>query len=99
MHERMMTAYFSENRDISSLPESRGLWIEVGLPEQAFESMQAPEIEALVRREFEEAQGLSATGVPGLRRADNEIIITGAQPEEVYRRWFEKSLADGIQTP
>jgi predicted DsbA family dithiol-disulfide isomerase len=61
--------------------------------------MNAKEIEAEVLRDFEEAQSLSATGVPGLRRADNDVVIVGAQPEEVYRRWFEKSLADGIVTP
>jgi predicted DsbA family dithiol-disulfide isomerase len=99
LHERLMTAYFSENRDISDAEELRTLWAEVALPPEAFDVMNAKEIEAEVLRDFEEAQSLSATGVPGLRRADNDVVIVGAQPEEVYRRWFEKSLADGIVTP
>lgn len=99
LHERLMTAYFSENRDISDAGELRSLWAEVDLPPEAFDVMDSKEIEAEVVRDFEEAQSLSATGVPGLRRADNDIVIVGAQPEAVYRRWFEKSLADGIVTP
>ena len=75
------------------------LWDELDLPDGAFDAVDAPEVEAQVLREFEEAQSLGATGVPGLRRADNDIIIVGAQPEAVYRRWIEKSLADGIETP
>lgn len=99
MHQRLMTAYFTENRDISDYDELRSLWIELELPKDRFEEIHSEEIEAKVFRDFEEAKDLSATGVPGLRRADNDIIIVGAQPELVYRRWFEKSLADGIVTP
>ncbi len=98
MHERLMVAYFAENRDISSIEELRSLWDELGLPASAFEVVSSEEIEQEIWREFEEARQLGATGVPGLRRADNEIIIVGAQPEAVYRRWIEKSLAAGIET-
>ncbi len=98
MHERLMVAYFAENRDISSFEELRSLWDELGLPPPAFDVVNSEEIEKEILREFEEARQLGATGVPGLRRADNEIIIVGAQPEAVYRRWIEKSLADGIET-
>jgi predicted DsbA family dithiol-disulfide isomerase len=99
LHERLLTDYFSENRDISDAGELRSLWAQVELPLEAFDAMDSKELDAEVFRDFEEAQSLSATGVPGLRRADNDIIIVGAQPEEVYRRWFERSLADGIVTP
>ncbi len=96
MHERLMEAYFAENRDVSSETELRALWRELELPESGLEALGSSEIEREVQQEFEEARALGATGVPGLRRADNEIIIVGAQPEAVYRRWFEKSLADGV---
>ena len=68
------------------------------MPASAFDVVYSEQIEQEIWREFEEAQQLGATGVPGLRRADNEIIIVGAQPEAVYRRWIEKSIADGIET-
>jgi predicted DsbA family dithiol-disulfide isomerase len=98
MHERLMVAYFSENRDISDSQELQRLWLELDLAPGAFDEMGSPEIEAEVFREYDEARELGASGVPGLRRADNEIIIVGAQPEAIYRRWIEKSLADGIVT-
>jgi predicted DsbA family dithiol-disulfide isomerase len=98
-HQKLMTAYFNENRDISNRDELLDLWTDLGLAKGAFSAMDSPEIEAEVMAEFEEAKSMSATGVPGLRRADNDIIIVGAQPEAIYRRWFEKSLADGIATP
>jgi len=98
-HQKLMVAYFSENRDISNRDELLALWTDLGLAEDAFAAMDSEEVEAEVMRDFEEAKSLGATGVPGLRRADNDIIIVGAQPESVYRRWFEKSLADGIVTP
>lgn len=98
IHDRLLEAYFAENRDISDYGVLRELWDELGLPPEAFEIAREPEIEAQVHREFAEARDLGATGVPGLRRADNEIIIVGAQPEAIYRRWIEKSLADGIET-
>jgi predicted DsbA family dithiol-disulfide isomerase len=99
MHERLMLAYFHENRDISSPAELAAIWLELGLPPEAAGFMEGEEARASVLRDHEEACSLDATGVPGLRRADNDIIIVGAQPREVYRRWFEKSLSDAIETP
>jgi len=92
MHRRLMTAYFAENRDISSFDVLRSLWDGEGLPGEAFEQAHSDEIEALIFSEFEEAQRLGATGVPALRRADSDAIIVGAHPESLYRRWFERSL-------
>lgn len=99
VHERLMTAFFAENQDISDDGVLRGLWAELGLPESSFDYALSEEAHRDVLADFEQAQSLSATGVPGLRRLDNDIIIVGAQPTEVYRRWFEKSLAEGVQTP
>jgi predicted DsbA family dithiol-disulfide isomerase len=92
MHTRLMTAYFAENRDISSFEVLRGLWDAEGLPADAFEFAQSDEIESLIFREFEEARQLGATGVPAIRRTDNEAVIVGAHPESLYRRWIERSL-------
>lgn len=94
MHMRLMTSYFAENRDISSFPVLRSIWDEEGLPGDAFEVAHSEEIEALIFREFDEARRLGATGVPALRRADDEMVIVGAHPESLYRRWIERSLAD-----
>jgi predicted DsbA family dithiol-disulfide isomerase len=93
MHARLMTAYFAENRDISSYDVLRSLWDGEGLPGDRFEVAKSTEIRALIFREFEEARELGATGVPAMRRADNEAVIVGAHPESLYRRWIERSLA------
>jgi len=94
MHSRLMTAYFAENRDISSFGVLRSIWDDEGLPGDAFEFAHSDEIESLVFREFEEARLLGVTGVPAMRRADNEAVIVGAHPESLYRRWIERSLAE-----
>lgn len=95
MHERLMVAYFSENRDISSQAVLRSLWKELGLPEAAFAASEQEELLAQILREHEEAREWGATGVPAIRRIDNDAVITGAHPIELYRRWIERSLLRG----
>jgi predicted DsbA family dithiol-disulfide isomerase len=95
MHSRLMTAYFAENRDISSFDVLRELWLAEGLPPDAFDVAKRDEIEALIWREFDEARELGATGVPAMRRIDNEAVIVGAHPEALYRNWIERSLTRG----
>jgi predicted DsbA family dithiol-disulfide isomerase len=92
IHSHLMTAYFAENRDISSFEVLRSIWDREGLPSDAFEVAYSDEIESLIFQEFEEARQLGATGVPAMRRADNEAVIVGAHPESLYRRWIERSL-------
>ncbi len=89
-----MSAYFAENRDISCFGVLRALWDGEELPGDAFELAHSEEIESIIFREFEEARLLGTTGVPALRRADNEAVIVGAHPESLYRRWFDRSLAE-----
>lgn len=95
MHERLMTAYFAENRDVSSEAVLRTLWDEVGLDGAAFERTRDPEIEARIRLDHEEAREWGANGVPAIRRIDNDAVLVGAHPEALYRRWIERSLARG----
>ncbi len=94
MHERLMTAYFAENRDISSFDVLRMLWNEAELPDEAFDIAHSEEIESIILAEFDEARELGATGVPAMRRIDTDAVIVGAHPEALYRRWIERSLAN-----
>ena len=91
-HDRLMSAYFTENRDISAEPIQRALWAELALPEEAFECAQRPETLDLVLKEHHEAKDLGANGVPAVRRSDNPAIIVGAHPIALYRRWIERSI-------
>lgn len=93
LHERVLRAYFEENRDISSEAVLRALWAEAGLAPGAFAACADP---ALLRETIEdhnEAVELGMTGVPAVRIAGSDAFLTGAQPLDVYRRWVAKLLA------
>jgi len=93
MHERLLSAYFEENRDISSEPVLRELWRDAGLPDAGFAACADP---ALVRETIDDhnqAVELGMTGVPAVRVAGSDAFLMGAQPLDVYRRWVAKLLA------
>jgi predicted DsbA family dithiol-disulfide isomerase len=93
MHERLLDAYFVENLDTSDLETLLGLWRAVGLDAAAFEEHRDPAILRDVLREHNEAVEFGATGVPAVRLEGNPAVIVGAQPESLYRRWIDRSLA------
>ena len=94
MRERLFRAYFSENRDISDADTLEALWRELDLPEEHFASHREPALEEQVWSEYREAMECGATGVPAVRMADQDFVLMGAQPEAMYRRWFERRRAE-----
>jgi len=92
VHERLFSAYFTENRDISRRDTLLAVWRECGLPEGAFERCDDPVIREAVLADHEEAIELGIHGVPAVRIDPNPIAAVGAQPLEAYRRWFLKEL-------
>lgn len=92
MHARLLRAYFVESRDISRDAVLRELWDELGLEPEAFALRERPEIVEQVLADHAEALRLGATGVPAVRLEDNEAVIVGAQPAELYQRWIERTL-------
>ena len=96
MHERLLSAYFCESRDISDIATQRQLWREVELPEAAFAERDDPEILKQIVAEHREAQEGGATGVPAVRLAGNDAIIVGAHPYELYERWVTRILERGV---
>jgi predicted DsbA family dithiol-disulfide isomerase len=94
IHERLLRAYFSESRDITNWDTLKTLWLELGLPEEAFAESENPALSEQVFAEHREAVELGATGVPAVRRADDSIVIVGAHPAEMYRRWIERALSE-----
>ena len=95
MHARLMSAYFTHNRDISSEVVLQDLWAAEGLADDAFAVSREAEIEAQIFRDHDEAQEWGANGVPAIRRIDNDAVIVGAHPEALYRRWIDRSLERG----
>lgn len=93
IHDRLLLAYFRDNRDISKRATLAAIWGEAGLAAGEFERIDAPHLRERVLSEHAEAVGLGITGVPAVLRAGDEVFIPGAQPYETYRRWVTKLLA------
>ena len=95
MHSRLMSAYFTDSRDISSERVLQDLWAAEGLPEAAFAVSREAKVEEAIFRDHDEAKEWGANGVPAIRRIDNDAVIVGAHPEALYRRWIDRSLERG----
>jgi predicted DsbA family dithiol-disulfide isomerase len=92
IHDRLLRAYFKENRDISRMDVLLEMWLEVGLPEDAFEVASEPALLDEVIRDHREALESGATGVPAMQLAGNPAMIVGAHPIDLYRRWVDRTL-------
>ena len=92
MHERLLYAYFAENRDTSDTETLSALWKEVGLPDESFRKIEQGDLLERVLREHSEAIDLGVGGVPAARRADVGAAVVGAHPIEVFRKWVTKVL-------
>ncbi|HVM96426.1 MAG TPA: DsbA family protein [Candidatus Acidoferrales bacterium] len=90
IHERLMRAYFTDNRDITDWETLRAIWNEADLPAAAFEHSSDPALLRVVLAEHEEAIELGITGVPTVCMKGRDGFVIGAQPVELYRRWIHK---------
>lgn len=93
IHRRLLSAYFAESQDITHDDTLRALWSEQGLPPQAFEERDDPELRRQILAEHQEAVSMGATGVPSVRLADADVVLTGALPLPMYRRWVDRTRA------
>jgi predicted DsbA family dithiol-disulfide isomerase len=92
LHDRLLAAYFAENRDISAADELRELWLELDLPAAAFPEIDDPARVQAVLDEHAEAEALGLTGVPAAHLRNNPAFVTGALPYAMYQRWVERHL-------
>lgn len=92
MHERLLAAYFAENRDITDTATLRALWHEAELDPAAFARTEDPELRRRTFDEHDEALEHGVTGVPAVRMLGNDAVLVGAYPLELYRRWINKAL-------
>jgi predicted DsbA family dithiol-disulfide isomerase len=90
IHERLMRAYFGENRDITAAATLRAIWREAGLPESEFARSEAPALREEILGEHREAVALGVTGVPASGVAGSRVYILGAHSVELYRRWIRR---------
>jgi predicted DsbA family dithiol-disulfide isomerase len=92
VHDRLLHAYFVESRDTSDPAELLSIWRDAGLDAADFGRHEDPELLRQVIDEHNEAIELGVTGVPAVGIADDDIVITGAHPRELYRRWIRRAL-------
>ena len=92
LHERLLHAYFADNRDITDRETLRPLWREAELPEAAFARIDDPALLTAVLDEHREALEIGVTGVPAVRHEGMDSAIVGAHPIELYRRWIDRAL-------
>jgi predicted DsbA family dithiol-disulfide isomerase len=93
LHERLLHAYFAENRDITDTETLRALWREAELPEEAFARVDDdPLLLKKVIDEHREALEIGVSGVPAVRLEGMDDAIVGALPIDVYRRWVQRNL-------
>lgn len=97
VHERLFSAYFAENRDITRHETLHAVWKECGLPDGGFERCDDPAIREAVLADHKEAIELGIHGVPAVRIDPNPIATVGAHPLEAYRRWFLKEFASDAE--
>jgi predicted DsbA family dithiol-disulfide isomerase len=93
IHERLLHAYFAENRDITDTDTLRALWREVGLRDADFARASDPALLRKVIAEHREAVAAGVTGVPAVRVEGDDAVMVGALPLETYRRWVERRLS------
>ncbi len=94
MHERLLHAYFAENRDITDTGTLQALWQEAGLPEEAFVHTSDAALLRATLAEHNEALEHGVSGVPAVRMQGRDGLVIGAQPLDLYRRWIRRSLGD-----
>ena len=90
LHVRLLEAYFTENRDITSPATLNALWEEAGLPAGGLSRAEDPALLEQVVAEHNEAVACGADGVPAFRVEGVEAVVTGAHPIEFFRSWFER---------
>jgi predicted DsbA family dithiol-disulfide isomerase len=93
MHDRLLQAYFTENRDITDAGTLFALWQELGLPQDAYGAVEEPALLQETIAQYNEAREHGIDGVPAVRVEGREGAVIGAQPVETFRHWINRILA------
>jgi len=92
IHDKLLHAYFAENRDITDDATLRKIWEEIDLPADEFARSEDPGLVQRILQEHNEAIECGVTGVPAVRMEGREGVVIGAQPLDLYRRWIRRSM-------
>jgi predicted DsbA family dithiol-disulfide isomerase len=94
VHDRLLHAYFAENRDVTDEETLRAVWREAGLADADFARSADPEHRRRTLAEHAEALERGISGVPAVAVAGREGAVLGAQPLDAYRHWVRRLRAD-----
>ena len=91
-HDRIMRAYFVENRDISNAAFLTELAVDVGVDAGAFEEAMKNRAEAMTELVFAEHASAQQHGVSGIPTVifENQYAVSGAQSQETYEDIIDK---------
>ena len=92
VHERLLEAYFSENRDITSRANLAAIWSDAELAPERFPELGDTPLVEKVWNEYRAAIDRGITGVPAVHVAGQDPYVVGAQPYELYERWVTRQL-------
>ena len=91
MKERLLSAYFSEGKNVDDFSTLLDLGKEVGLEEEKIKVMlESNQYEDAVEQDIYESRQLGVRGVPFFV-LDRKFGISGAQPDEVFDQTLEKA--------
>ena len=94
MHDRLMSAYWEEARNIGDPEVLRELAVEAGLAsDDVATAIDDGGLTERVRASTAQAQSIGVTGVPAFV-LDNRLLVLGAQPRDV----FELALAQSVDS-
>jgi predicted DsbA family dithiol-disulfide isomerase len=96
MHESLLTAYFTDNRDISNRNVLKTLWEEIKLPLDAFEAHEDEEILEAIVTEHNQAMQNGVSGVPAIMLEGVPGALVGAQEDAVYRKIIQSRLNPNV---
>ncbi len=92
VHERLLHAYFVESRDVTDDETLLDIWHDAGLDPAEFKRREDPALLREVIDQHNAAIEAGVTGVPAVGLSGQEVVITGAQPRELYRRWMQRAI-------
>lgn len=94
MKERLLSAYFSEGKNVDDFDTLTALGKEVGLTEEKIkETLQSNQFDSAVDQDIYESRQIGVRGVPFFV-LDRKMGISGAQPDEVFEQTLEKAWAE-----
>jgi predicted DsbA family dithiol-disulfide isomerase len=96
MHERLLHAYFAENRDITKAETLYALWREIGLDDAGFARAGDQAVLREVVEQHNDAVRRDVSGVPAVMMEGVDVPMVGALPYETYRRWVDRRLRGEI---